>query len=298
MAAPVAFATVDDSGLTPDPEGPPPPRPGRRLRKALIGLGLALLVLFVAALLWFVVGRDQARQLGDTEALKDFRASAVAPATGEGTASDPAGRPAAGVYAATASGNESIGLPGFDESLGPNSPVTVTFADGGCYDYRVDFNSHHWRSWTYCPTDTATFAIAEMKSWTARKAPGLNIATLSTYTCERPLDFLWPEAAVGDIRTGTCTGTSDMDDSVTIDAASIEVLALTSRSVNGTRVNVVHVRTTESLSGDQTGSEIDEWWLDADTGLPVKVEIDAKVNGASEYSVTADLELSNLTPAT
>ena len=293
MAPPVAVETVDDQVvLTPEIEGTRSRWPRRRLWRVLIGIGMVLLLVIVAAVLWFVLGRDPARQLGDDQALTDFRASG-------GAASDAAGRPAAGVYAATASGKESIGLPGFDESLGPNAPVTVTHGDGGCYTYRADFNSHHWRSWTFCPTETATFSVTRMEGWTARKAPGLDIATLATYTCVRPLDFLWPGAAIGDTRTGACTGTSDMDDSVTADAGSIEVLDVKAMTVKGESVDVIHVRSTETYSQAQAGSEVDEWWLDAKTGLPVKVVVDASFTGGpSDYSETPNLELSTLTPAT
>jgi len=213
--------------------------------------------------------------------------------------SDTSGRPAAGVYPATAAGTESIGLPGFDEELGPNSPVTVTHGDGGCHTYRTDFNSHHWRSWTFCPTESAAFSLTQLESFTARKAPGLDIAALSTYTCESPLDFLWQGAAVGDTRTGACTGTSDIDDSVTADAGSIEVLELTSRTVGDETVDVIRLRTTDTFSGSQTGSEVNEWWIDAATGLPVRIVVDAKLSGGpSDYTETADLELTSLTPAT
>ena len=293
MAPHVAVEEGDDQlVLTPEPEGPRSRRPRRRLWKVLIGIGVVLLLLIVSAALWFFLGRDQARQLGDNEALTDFRASG-------GASSDSTGRPAAGVYAATASGNESIGLPGFDESLGPNAPVTVTQGRGGCYTYRADFNSHHWRSWTFCPTETATFSLTHLESWTARKAPGLDIATLTTYTCEHPLDFLWQGAAIGDTRTGTCTGTSDMDHSVTADAGSIKVLDAGNITVDAKRVDVIHLRTTDTFSRAQTGSEVDEWWLDASTALPVKIVVDASLKGGpSDYSETVNLELSTLTPAT
>lgn len=293
MTLDVAVEPLDDSLLLNAELGDQhPKRPRRRLRKILIRGGVLLVVLTAAGALWFVLGRDQAHQLTADDALADFRAAS-------GSAADAAGRPVAGVYSATASGSESIGLPGFDETLGPNAPVTVTYADEGCYSYRADFNSHHWRAWTFCPTENATFSLTKLTSWTARKAPGLNIATLTTYTCERPLDFLWNDAAVGDTRSGTCTGTSDMDDSVTSDAGSIEVLDRASLTIDGTTVDVIHARTTDKFGQAQTGSEVDEWWLDATTGLPVKVEVNASLKGgASNYAETPHLALTSLTPAT
>ena len=201
--------------------------------------------------------------------------------------------------AATASGRESIGLPGFDEDLGPNAPVTVTHGDDGCFTYRADYNSHHWRSWTFCPTATATFALTGLDSWTERDAPGLDIATLSTYECDEPLDFLWAGATIGETRVGACTGVSDIDGAITEDAGRIEVLDLGTMEVGGERVDVVHVRTTDTFSRAQTGSEVDEWWLDATTGLPLKIVVDATLKGGpSDYSETSTLQLSTLRPAT
>lgn len=289
MAHHVADRTDEQDPTAPESEEP---RQRRPRWKVVAGIGAVVLLLIVAAGLWFFLGRDKAEQLTTDDALTDFRGSG-------GTSEDAGGRPAAGVYDATASGNESIGLPGFDERLGPNAPVTVTHGGDGCFTYRADFNSHHWRSWTFCPTDTATFALTELDSWTARKAPALDIETLTTYRCEQPLDFLWEGAAAGDTRSGACTGTTDMDDSVTADAGSFEVLDVgATLTVDGERVTVVHARTSDTFSGDQTGTEVGEWWLDATTGLPVRFAIEAHVKGPSDYSETPSLELSTLTPAT
>jgi type II secretory pathway pseudopilin PulG len=270
----------------------PPKRPRRRAaRVALIALGVVAVLAVLAALV-FVFGRDRAEELTDDQALADFRASA-----GQVAADDV--RPAPGIYAATASGRESIGLPGFDEELGPNAPVTVTHGDRGCFTYRADFNSHHWRSWTFCPSDTATYALAQLDTWTARKAPGLDIATLSTYSCNDPLDVFWRDAAIGQKGTGECRGTTDTDDTVTEDAGTSEVLGTTTLTVDGEPVEAVLVRTSDTFSGAQQGNEVGEWWLHATTGLPLKAQIEASLTGGpSDYSETIELELSTLTPAT
>ena len=276
--------------LSPEPDGEPPQR--RRVSKVLIGIGLVLALVTVAAVLWFVLGRDEAEQLSNDQALNDFRSSGAA-------SSEPAGRPTPGVYAAMASGTESIGVPGFDEELGPNAPVTVTHGADGCYTYLADFNSHHSRSWTFCPTGTATFSLTKLTSRTARKAPGFDIATLTTYTCERPLDFLWQGASVGDTRTGACRGTTDADPAITEDAGRIEVLDLGTIAVGGTSVDVVHLRSTDTFAAAQNGTEVDEWWIDATTGLPMRIVVDASLaGGATDYGETIDLALSTVTPAT
>lgn len=295
MAVDIEKLVEDHSEPSHGPAGDGTPPGGRRRRKAwkvlaiVVGVVIALLAAAVAV---FVLGREEAAELTADQALEDFRASG-----GASAGSDVEGLPAVGVYAATASGTESIGLPGFDEELGPRAPVTVTHGDGGCWNYRVDFNSHHWRSWTFCPTATATFAVSQVDSWTARKAPGLDIATLSTFGCDEPFDVLWEGAAAGDRRSGSCTGTTDSDDTVTADSAEVEVLGRGTLRVGGEVVDVVRVRTTETFGGDQTGSEVDEWWLDAANGLPVKLVIDSHVNGASEYTENAQLVLSTVTPA-
>lgn len=293
MTLDVAVDLPDDQ-IVPEsePGGVPSGRSRRRLWKVLIGIGAVLVVLIVAGALWFFLGRSEAKPLSDDDAVTSFRASG-------GDSSDAAGRPAAGVYAATASGTESIGIPGFDENLGPNAPVTVTHGPDGCYIYRAGFNSHHWRSWTFCPTETATFSLTGLQSWTARQAPGLDIATTTTYTCDRPLDFLWQSAVASDARTGSCTGTTDLGDAVTADAASLVVLDVGAIDVGGESVDVIHVRTTDTFSQAQTGSEVDEWWLDATTGLPMRIVVDANLTGGgTDYTEKLDLQLSNLTPAT
>lgn len=293
----MASRVVDEMhGVPPELDaGPEDPGAGprrHRLRNVVLAVGALVALVVVAGVLWFVFGRESAEPLSDDQALADFRANSDA-------STEAAGRPAAGVYAASATGVESIGLPGFDEDLGPNAPLTITYGDEGCFTARMDLNSHHWRSWTYCPDAAGTVALVSLDSWTQRKAPGLDLTTLSTYTCDRPLDLLWSGQGAGETRTGTCRGVSDLDGAVTDDAASVEVLGSESLDVDGEQVEVVHVRTTDEFSNAQTGTEVGEWWMDAATGLPVKVSIVASLSGGSgDYSETIEFRIDSLRPAT
>ncbi len=279
-----------DTGV--DPDGSGSDRPRRRLRTVLIVVAVLVAVLVAAGVAWFVFGREQAEPLSDDQALLEFRAA-------QGSSGDAEGRPAAGVYAATASGTESIGVPGFDEDLGPNAPLTLTYGEGGFFTSRVDFNSHHWRSWTYCPSPTATFALVGLETWTQRKAPGLDLTTLSTYTCDEPLDVVWSDATAGQTRAGSCTGVTDLDDAVTADRAAAEVVGSETLEIDGERVEVVRVRTTDDFSDAQSGRESGEWWFDARTGLPVRFSVDASLSGGSgDYAEDFEVELTSTRPAT
>src|SRR6478735_8647484 len=194
--------------------GGAPPSPRRRritLGRVLVGLAVVLVVLVVAGAAWWIFGRDEAEQRSTDDVVKELRDSGA-------TGAADGGRPAFGVYAATATGSEDVGFPGLTESLGPNAPVTVTHDEGGCFTYRVDFNTHHWRTWRFCPTADAAFALARTESFTTRNLPGVDFgSSLNTFTCESPVPYLWADAAVGEIRDGACTGTSDTISGVTAD---------------------------------------------------------------------------------
>jgi hypothetical protein len=281
------------------PEEPPSSAPGsaprrarRRLWRVLIGLGVVVLLLVGAGAAWWVFGRDEARQRTNDEAVEDFRRAGA-------VGSDDDGRPAIGVYSAVAEGSEDIGIPGLTESFGPGAPVTVTHGDGGCFTYRADLNTHHWRSWTFCPAGEATFALTEADTSTVRDVPGLSLDSSTTYTCKTPVPYLWPDAVAGDGREGSCTGTSDTIGGLTTDAGAVLVLDTATLTVGGVEVPVVHVRSADTFGDAQTGTEVDEWWLDARTGLPVKLVIDANLKSSvGDYVESGTLELTTLTPAT
>jgi hypothetical protein len=290
----MAPVTLDDAPAPPAPEPAPAPAPKKRrvVWRVLIGLGLVIVLVVAAVALWFFVLRSGAGERSTEDALKDLRASGASGATDDG-------RPAVGVYTALASGSEDIGLPGLTESFGPNAPVTVTHADGGCFVYRVDLNTNHFRTWTFCPTEGATFALTASDGSTRRNVPGLTTPTVTRYVCEQPIPYLWPDPVVGDQRSGSCTGTSDAMDGVTGDTCVVEVLDIGVMTVGDEDVPVVHVRSTDTFSGNQGGTEVDEWWLDSRTGLPVRLEIDADVTSSVvDYRESGTVELTSLVPAT
>ncbi len=108
-----------------------------------------------------------------------------------------------------------------------------------------------------------------------------------------------PSRSVGETRTGSCTGVSDLDDAVTADRAGVEVLGTDVIEVDGESIDVVRVRTTDEFSEAQTGTEVGEWWFDATTGLPLRFTVDASLSGSSgDYAEDFDVALTAVRPAT
>jgi len=291
---------ITDVAPAPDDGETSPPERGRRRGRLIVLVAAGVVVvLALAGALWFMVGRDRARARSTDEAVETFRTAGT-----PGTLADPAARrPDAGVYPATASGSESVGIAGLDESFGAVAPVTVTHAENGCFTYRADLNTHHWRSWTYCPTATASFALSGTQSSTLRKFPGLDFGSVNSYTCERPLPAVWPGAVVGDHRDGSCTGTSDTIAGVTTDAGTVDVVELGTRRVGDTEVAAVHIRTADTFGEAQSGTETADLWLAADTGLPLLISFDTKVKsdtplGTADYVDQGRIELTTLAPTT
>ena len=149
----------------------------------------------------------------------------------------------------------------------------------------------------------ADFALTNAVSATERKFPGLDFGSVNTFTCQQQPAYLWPDQAPGERREGSCTGTSDTIAGTTTDAATVEVLARSTIAVGGPDAAVVHLRTTDTFGEAQSGTEIDEWWIDDRTGLPLKLVFDVNTKsdtpvGPADYVDRGTLELTSLEPAT
>ncbi len=67
----------------------------------------------------------------------------------KGDASSGSG-PTQGIYSYRGSGTEAISVPPKSQSEGPELPGTVIDRPRGCFEFRLDYSSDHWQSWTYC----------------------------------------------------------------------------------------------------------------------------------------------------
>jgi hypothetical protein len=250
------------------------------------------LVVLVGAVLF--LGREEVTDRTTDEVLEQLREQ------GEVTTPPSAVGPDAGVYPGVGEGNEYVGFSPLDEPFGPSVPVTVTYTDDACWTYRVELNSHHSRSWELC---TGEDALAQRvgDTVTARVFPGIDFENTSTFVCDPPAQVLRWGAEPGDAAEATCLGTATGLDGETEFAGSSTVVGPETLDIEGAQVQVVRVRREATLTGAQNGTETIEWWIEPETGLPLRIEFDTAVAtdtpfGPIDYRDVGSVELTSLAP--
>jgi hypothetical protein len=271
-----------------------PPRPHRhRRRLAAIVAGVVILVL--AAGLWFVFGGDPPRPVTVDEAERRTEGSTVSTAP-EGELGPPAG----GVYLYRGTGTEETSFPPLTEQQGPTMPATVTPDGPGCWQVRIDYNTHHWQGWRYC-ADASEVSSTGGTTFARRSFPGANVDNTSTFTCDEPEVLLWAGMEVGEARHATCTGTSTAVSGSTTSAGPTTYVGDDDIEVAGQTVRARHLRLERELSGAQEGTERIDLWVDPTTMLTIRneheISVDTKVGALTiSYREVSSYELTSLTP--
>jgi len=206
--------------------------------------------------------------------------------------------PKPGVYEYRGSGTERLSLPPLSQAEGPIMPGTVTLSGADCWVFRIDYSTHHWQTWDYCRHGGETWE-AGGRSWQLWTIGPLDETNTSDFTCA-PRTMSLPATAVpGQRWQGRCVGTNTAVAGKTLSAGPYRFIGLTSVSVAGTQVHAAEFLRLRTESGAQKGSERDEVWLDAATGLPVRLRQDITVTtntpfGTSTYTQSGVFALVSL----
>ena len=236
----------------------------RRLRRFVV-VG-AVLVGIVAvgvggfAYLW---SRSDARPVSLDEARRRFLEDRVDGAGAAGPYT-----PAEGVYAYTGSGSEELSSPPKSQSEGPEMPGTVRHGVDGCWSFRLDYSSNHWREWRFC----ADASSLRARGTTVYQRWDFVVSAIDNTAVVRCRPFAVVIAAgmqPGDRWTSTCRGENSAISGVSVTEGTHRFVGRETVQVGGVPVEAMHFRDDGVVSGAQTGTEQFDLWL-ADDGLVVK----------------------------
>ena len=262
-----------------------------RVRTTLLVL-LSLVVLFILVAVALTV-EGRARPVSMSQAIRRYHSAPAA---------DPGTHPLPGVYSYQGSGTDSLSLPPLSQSEGPTLPGTVEIKGDGCWSFRIDYSTNHWQSWTYCghPIGLMETAGQVWQRWMIGPVAETNLSTLR---CSPGLLSIPSSSAVDKAWPALCTGTSTQIHGTLVSAGTTRFVGLPNLTIAGHTVPAVHVEVSWKLRGPQVGTERDDLWFDAQSGLPLQnhrsIQVRTKTPfGPSTYTENGEFVLSSLRPKT
>ena len=214
----------------------------------------------------------------------------------------PAGalRPRAGVYELNGEGEERIAFPPNSQADGATMPASVHYLAGGCWSFRIDYNVAHWEEYDFCPAGKALLQSGNRngQTWDFGIAKVTNISTL---TCQSGTVQLPEDAQPGQVFRRECSGTSSAVAGPTVSSTTVTIVGRERLTIAGAPVSTVHEVQQTSLGGKQKGDVKEDWWLDSQTGLPVRVERHRSIDSPSplgdiNYSENGSWQMATLEP--
>ena len=256
----------------------------------LVLLSLVILFILVSVVLT-VEGR--ARPVSMSQAISRYHSDPAA---------DPGTHPLPGVYSYQGSGTDKLSLPPLSQSEGPTLPGTVEVQSDGCWSFRIDYSTNHWQSWTYCghPTGLVETGGLVWQRWMVGPVAETNLSTLR---CSPGLLSIPTSSAVDKSWPALCTGTSTQIHGTLVTAGAIRFVGQPNLTIAGHKIPAVHIEVQWRLSGPQVGTERDDLWFDAQSGLPLQNRRTIQVRtrtpfGPSTYTENGEFVLRSLTPKT
>jgi hypothetical protein len=229
------------------------------------------------------------------QALTQFRRSGASASGGPSSSQ----LPAPGVYAMTGTGSEKISFPPDSQADGSTMPVSVQLLDGSCFRWRVDYNEAYWQDEDICH-DGSDLSIRGFRNDQRWDFGDLKIDNTAEFTCDQPQGFPLT-GPIGTSATGRCSGGNTAEGGKTVIASVEEIVGRATLRVGTTSVGTVHLREKDRSSGAQTGEQLTDWWIDARTGLPVRVDRRYRLEspspvGTVTYTEDGHGQLEDMTP--
>jgi hypothetical protein len=165
----------------------------------------------------------------------------------------------------------------------------------------VDYNVAHWEEYDFCSSGGQVLLQANRNSQ-AWDFGTLKVVNLARFIC--PAATVLPRGPVpGQALSWSCTGTNTAVAGQSISTTAARIIATDSLRIGRTVVPVVHQRQQTRLSGGQGGMVSEDWWFEAKSGLPLRMERRITITssspvGAITYDEDGFWQMTSMQPRT
>jgi hypothetical protein len=157
-------------------------------------------------------------------------------------------------------------------------PASVQHLGQNCFRLRLDYNEAHWQQWDLCRVDDG-LQVRAQRNGQAWDFGSVTVENIGELTCEGGLLPLADHAAAAGPLV--CTGTNTATEGTVVSTTTTEFLGTEPVEVDGREVRAVRLRDRGSVTGSQRGESATEWWLDPDTGLPLRSQRSVRIESES-----------------
>lgn len=209
-------------------------------------------------------------------------------------------RPAAGVYTFQGTGTEKLSLLSTTQHWGPRIPVTVATETNGCWSFRIDFSTHHWQSFRYCPMGRTLQQTTE-QTFQSFDFVAMTVSDLNETTCSPAIDRVRIDAKPNERWNVACAGRSPNRGTTFHAEGTDAFVRLETLKVGTDSVPTYHYHVERTVTGSQNGTEKDEIWFSVADGLPVRTDRQVVVHspspiGTVTYTESGSYSLVSLKP--
>jgi len=210
--------------------------------------------------------------------------------------------PAQGVYALNGQGTERISFPPNSQRDGAVMPASVRYLADGCWQWHVDYNVAHWEEYDFCPRGTQILLVANCnsQSWDFGT---LKINNLARIVCPPTTVVLPGDPQSGQALGWSCIGTNTATPGRTIEATHARMVGMDTMQIGGVAIPTIHELQQITVTGAQRGTDTENWWFAASSGLPVRMERHITLSSSSPlgtitYDEAGSWQMTSLQPRT
>ncbi len=274
------------------------PRRLLRPRNAALALVTVIVAAFAYVALAFVLrGQPGAKSLNS--AVRSFQSrTSTTLQTGQVRYKPPK----AGVYTLKGHGGEKISFPPASQNDSAVMPMSVTYAASGCWLWRIDYNVAHWEEYEFCPR-TEELKLARIRNFQSWDFGVASVKNLTTVACAHAVTVLPADLSKGNVISWTCPGSSTAIHGASSEKTVARIVGTTTVRIGGVSVRVIRDHQVTTLRGAQRGTDVEDWWFDGTSGLPLRETRQLTITTSSpvgdiRYTEKGSWQVASLSPRT
>lgn len=179
--------------------------------------------------------------------------------------------PAPGVYEVKGEGTERISFPPNSQTDGSIMPASVQYLANGCWRWVLDYNVVHSEYYDFCPRGGRLLlaGFGNSQSWDFGV---IKVTNAAHFICPPASVILNQKPKAAQMYKFSCIGTNSAAPGTTHASTTIRIVRTQTLRIGDRSFQAIEQHQQVTLSGGQKGTSSEDWWFQASSGLPLRMQ--------------------------